>query len=252
MTAAQRIRTGAHADQWVELTEATGDARGVAVLVHGGFWRERHTASLMRPLVAMLADAGWHVANVEYRRGPAAVWPMPLDDVRAALGAVAAWRLDPDAGEAAAGRSRGPVVAIGHSVGGQLALLAARWATATAPVDAVVALAPVTDAVRAFDEQLGERAAHEYFAATPDDDPGRYLDATPIARLPIGASALVVHGADDARVPVQHTLDYLAAAWAAGDDVDAHLPARLSHLDDIDPEAPHWPGVLAWMRALSA
>lgn len=231
---------GAHPDQWVRVAQQPGDddPRGCAVLVHGGYWRERFTAELMEPLAGLFLEAGWAVANVEYRRGPDAVWPAPLDDVVAACRVVRDWAAQPP------GAPAGPLVVVGHSVGGQLALLAPG---AGAPVDAVVALAPVTDAARTHAEGLGEDAAAEYFRASPEEAPDRYADASPLRRPVPDVPTLVVHGADDDRVPISHTLDHLAAAWTAGADVDAHLPGRLGHRACIDPDAPHWPAVLGWL-----
>ncbi|MBM6621989.1 alpha/beta hydrolase [Micrococcaceae bacterium RIT802] len=225
---------GGHPDQHVVLVRADVPARGTAVLVHGGYWRRAHTLALMAPLVTPLLDAGWNVANVEYRRGPEARWPIPLDDVRAACALVA----DQHVG--------GPLVALGHSVGGELALLAGD------PVDAVVALAPVTDAARTHSEQLGDGAAEEYFGTSPDQDPLRYADASPIARLSGARSTLIVHGTDDARVPVRHTLDYLVAAWEAGSGVTALLPGKLGHLEAIDPAGGHWNTVMWWMDGIAS
>ena len=111
----------------------------------------------------------------------------------------------------------------------------------------MVALAPVTDTARTHAEALGEAAAAEYFGAGPAVDPARYTDASPIARLPVGRPALLVHGSDDDRVPMRHTLDFLAAALEAGDAVDAVLPHRLGHREAIDPGHGAWRGVLEWM-----
>jgi dipeptidyl aminopeptidase/acylaminoacyl peptidase len=58
---------------------------------------------------------------------------------------------------------------------------------------------------------------------------------------------LVVHGADDARVPIAHTRDYVATARAAGAAIELHEHAELSHLVLIDPAAPHWAGVHDWL-----
>ncbi len=59
----------------------------VAVLLHGGWWRDSHDAGEMDPIAAELVEAGWLVWNVEYRRtgDDGGGWPQPLDDVRAAL-----------------------------------------------------------------------------------------------------------------------------------------------------------------------
>lgn len=225
---------GQHPDQHIALVRADAPARGTVVLVHGGYWRQAHTQALMEPLVRPLLDAGWNVANVEYRRGSDGPWPAPLADVRAACTLVAGRGLE------------GPLVAMGHSVGGELALLAG------GPVNAVVALAPVTDAARTHAEHLGDGAAEEYFGASPAQDAVRYADASPIARLAGARPALVVHGANDARVPVRHTLDYLVAAWEAGVGVTALLPDLLGHLEVIDPAGGHWATVLRWMDGTAA
>lgn len=224
---------GTHPDQQVQCRVAPEGRRGTAVLVHGGYWRERFTAELMDPIVEDLSRRGWATANVEYRRGPQAVWPAPLGDVRAGCAAVAAWAQE----EGIAG----PLIGVGHSVGGQLALLTG------APLDGVVALAPVTDAVRTYAEKLGDDAAAEYFRATPAQAPERYAGASALAQLPVGRPTLLVHGGDDDRVPVGHSLDFLGAALAAGDAVTGLILPRLSHLAAIDPTAEHWPAVADWM-----
>ena len=81
---------------------------------------------------------------------------------------------------------------------------------------------------------------------TPDEDPAAYAAASPIASTP-PCPVLVVHGADDARVPVAHARDYVAAARAAGAAITMQEHAELSHLALIDPEAPHWAGVHDWL-----
>lgn len=224
---------GDHPDQYVRCRSAQKAQRGIAVLVHGGYWRELHTADLMSPLVTDLSQRGWATVNVEYRRGPQAVWPTPLEDVRAACRTAADW--------AATASIPGPLIGVGHSVGGQLALLAG------SPLESVVALAPVTDALRVHTEGLGDGAAREYFRASPSEDPEKYAQASPIAQLPAGQPTLLVHGSDDARVPVQHSLDYLAAALDARDLVTGCFPHQLSHLEAIDPAMPSWKHVASWM-----
>lgn len=137
----------------------------------------------------------------------------------------------------------GPAIAIGHSVGGQLALLNSQH------VDAVVALAPVTDVVRTFDEGAGEDAAREYFRVAPPDAPEMYRDASAIAQLPTVSPTLVVHGADDARVAVAHSRDYVRHAQHVGSAVRLLELEHLDHLSQIDPAAAHWHEVLGWMAA---
>lgn len=230
----QRINYGSHPDQHVAAWEPAEGPGGLAVLVHGGYWRARHDASLLNPMARDLAERGWAVANVEYRRvGAGGGWPTVLDDVRAAIEAVTS--LAP---------SNTPVVAVGHSAGGQLALLSG------GRLDGVVALAPVTDVFRTYAEGLGENAAGELMGGPPDVDRPSYAAASPIRRIPVGRPALVVHGNDDDRVPLAHSVDYVAAAHEAGDTIELRAPRHLPHLDAIDPSREHWADVLSWMNAV--
>ncbi|PKV95013.1 prolyl oligopeptidase family protein [Amycolatopsis echigonensis] len=222
MTSMETRRYGTEPSQFVEL-HGTPGGRGTAILLHGGWWRARHDLHQLDPMAADLVAAGWYVANVEYRRidGDTGGWPQTLDDVRAAIAAV----------ERPAAL---PTVAIGHSAGGHLALLAG------GALSGVVALAPITDVPRARTEELGEGAAGLFLTG---DDPA----ASPVRQLPIGCPQLVVHGDADVRVPVAHSRDYVAAAKAAGDDVDyVELPG-VDHFRLIDPADEPWQSARAWL-----
>ena len=78
------------------------------VVIHGGFWKAEYDASLGEPLAAELTAAGWTTLNVEYRRvGDGGGFPATLDDVHAALEALAGTDVD-----------TATVVTLGHSAGG--------------------------------------------------------------------------------------------------------------------------------------
>lgn len=225
---------GDHPDQVVGLTVGPGSATGLAVLVHGGYWRARFTRDLMDPLAADLAGRGWAVANVEYRRvGAGGGWPMTVDDAREGIARAARWWRERGSG--------GPVVGVGHSVGGQLALLAA------GDLDAVVALAPVTDLARTRAEGLGEDAAREFLPGPPGEDPEPYAAGSPLEQLPTGRPVLVVHGEGDTRVPLAHSRAYVDRAGELGDDVELQVLTGVDHLALVDPAQPHWPGVVEWL-----
>ena len=177
---------------------------------------------------------GWAIANVEYRRiGNGGGWPQTLDDIQAAIRLVRSskfCRID---------NTR--VLGIGHSVGGQLALLAGKQ------LDAIVALAPVTDVARTDREHLGENAASEFMNSSWTQSPEEFDRASPIRRLPLGRPILIIHGDDDDRVPIEHSLDFRRAAESAGDEVILRVIPGLSHRAAIDPQASHWPEALQWM-----
>lgn len=229
---------GDHRDQVIEWSLPQRRPRGVSVLVHGGYWRARFTRELMVPLATDLAAQGWVVANVEYRRGgEGGGLPATMEDVAAAMAAVARTRAEQ--------AWPGPLVSIGHSVGGQLALL-----TAGSPayeVDAVVALAPVTDLIRTRAEGLGDGAVAELIPLTPQESLELYAVGSPLSNLPVGRPVLVVHGDVDSRVPLAHSRDYVQAARRSGDEVGLWVLPGVDHLALIDPDRPHWGPITEWM-----
>ncbi|MGW5878692.1 alpha/beta hydrolase family protein [Nocardiopsis terrae] len=226
---------GEHPSQIVHrwAPQGTDAPAPVAVLLHGGWWRDLHDARLMDPLARDLSAAGWAVWNVEYRRTGAdgGGWPRTRDDVARALDLLAATA----AGDERLDTSR--VVSVGHSAGGHLALLAA----ADSPVTSVVPLAPITDLRRCAEAGLGEGAVGPFLG--PDPSPELYAESSPLHRLPFGVPQLLVHGTDDQRVPVGHSRDYAAAARAAGDPVQYLEVPGADHFAVIDPARAAWRAV---------
>lgn len=231
----ERLPYGDENDQHITLGMPTGRVpRAAAALVHGGYWRERFTSSLMSPVEEMLLAAGWMTINIEYRRGPDNPWPIPSDDVGDALSTAA--KIADDSGVG------GRLVSIGHSVGGQLVLLNHR------SVDAVVALAPVTDTARVYTEGLGDDAAQEYFQTSPTSHPNLYRAASPISTSPPTVPTLIVQGMLDDRVPPQHTESYLRAVDARS-RIEVLHSSGAGHIDLIDPDAEHWKSTVKWMSS---
>jgi acetyl esterase/lipase len=240
---ARRIDYGHHPDQFGELTLPAGPPRGVAVVVHGGFWRQRYGLELGRPLAADLAATGLAAWNVEYRRvGGGGGWPATFEDVAAAVDLLAG-----PVQEAAGGRlPLDRVVAVGHSAGGHLgAWLAARpglpdGAPGAAPavrLRGVVSQAGVLDLVDAEQRGVGAGAAADLLGGGPDELPERYALASPIARLPLDAPVVCVHGTADANVPIRQSERFVAAAGDAAELVT--LPGA-DHFAVIDPATRAW------------
>jgi acetyl esterase/lipase len=220
--------------------ERFGDVDGpvVAVFVHGGFWRARWAADTIAPLARACAAAAPHpwVWNIEYPRVGMAGggWPGTAVAVRDALGAAVT---------AAAGR---PVVVIGHSAGGHLAL----WAAAHHPVATAVSLAGVCDLEEGVTTGIGNGAVLEFLGAGPDS--GLYGAASPIARLPLGSPSLLIHGDADEDVPVSQSRSFERAARAAGDDCELHELPGGGHFEVIDPEGRAWPILSGRLVSLTA
>jgi dipeptidyl aminopeptidase/acylaminoacyl peptidase len=69
-----------------------------------------------------------------------------------------------------------------------------------------------------------------------------YRLASPIDLLPLGPSVhqFVLHGDADNRVPFQQSVDYVAAARAAGDSVELAEFTGMGHFELIDPAHESW------------
>lgn len=227
---AELVTYGEHHDQVIELRRgSTPGVQPLAIVLHGGFWRAGYTRRNTTALAVALVESGWSSANVEYRRlGPGAYRPM-LDDVAAARRSLVGFH---------------PVVAVGHSAGGHLAL----WLGAEGLVDACVALGGVCDLAEAAHAELGERAVQELLGGSPEEVPEAYEVADPGAHLPLGVPQLLIHGVGDDRVPLSHAQAYAAQARAAGDDCRV-VELAAGHFEPIDPRSSVWPDVLGAVDA---
>ncbi len=184
----ERVAYGDSPEQFAALR--SGDDR-LAILVHGGFWHHTWSYDTLELNAVDLAERGWSVANVEYRRlGNGGGWPVTRDDVLAGI------------------RSSiehlghtGKTVLIGHSAGGQLALEAARQ---LGPEMTVVTMGGINDMVMAVEERLDDGAAIEYLGdAAPEH-------ASPLVNPPSG-NVVVAHGTADDRVPFEYARRYADA-----------------------------------------
>ena len=212
----------------------------VAVVLHGGFWKQRYDRHLMDGLCRDLAGRGWAAWNVEYRRvglHGGGGWPETFADVAAAIDHLAA--MD--------GLDLGRVVTIGHSAGGHLALwVAARpGLPAGAPgaeprvrVTHAAAQAGVSDLAEAARLGLGGGAAERLTRGRPE----AYELGSPRARLPLSVPQLLVHGTGDDTVPVGMSRDYAAAT-----DEAELVEYGGGHYEHIDPASEAWRAVVEWL-----
>lgn len=274
-----RISYGAHPDQWGDLylpasgstaggvAAAEGGWRGIVVVIHGGYWRDRHTAELGAPVARDLAAHGLVAWNLEYRRagsdGPDGTptagdggWPATFLDVAAGidrLAEVPGLRLlaDDDAARLASLVSAGRVVGLGHSAGGHLAVWAAgrhrlppsapgATPSGEAPrvaLRGVVSQAGVLSLAEAEKRGLSNHAARNLMggASTDSAELARaFVLADPMCSLPIGVPVHAVHSREDDAVPFALSEDYVAAARVAGDPAVLHVTSG-DHMAVIDP-----------------
>ncbi|HEY0644452.1 MAG TPA: alpha/beta hydrolase [Nocardioides sp.] len=236
----ERITYGDDPSQWVDLHTPSGASRGLALVIHGGFWKAQYGADYGAPLAEDLVGRGWTAANVEYRRvGNGGGFPETLDDIHAAISTVAA---DTD----------GPVVTLGHSAGGHLATWAAargrfdRWSDGPA-LTPVVSQAGVLDLRAAVRDHLGTDAALAFLG---DADEATYDRADPLTQVPLDVPVWAVHARDDDTVPFEQATTYVDAATAAGAEATL-VEVTGGHFGVIDPGSEAWAACVEVLDSIS-
>ncbi|WP_199906894.1 alpha/beta hydrolase family protein [Aeromicrobium chenweiae] len=241
----EKISYGPDPQQHAELSRPSGAAKGVVVVIHGGFWKAQYDLALGRPLAASLVAEGWAAYNVEYRRvGSGGGWPTTFDDVAAALDALAG--VD--------GLDTAKVITLGHSAGGHLAVWAAGrsklagsdWADPVVPVTAAVSQAGVLDLAAAIHADLGSGAVQQMMGGTVDE---RYALADPTRVVPVDVPVRCVHGRSDDVVPLSQSVEYVERATAAGGDA-AVVEVEGDHFVVIDPASAAWARTLELLEQL--
>ncbi|MET7935889.1 alpha/beta hydrolase [Streptomyces sp. NPDC005322] len=225
----------------------------LVLLFHGGAWRAPYDRRHLSPFAAFLAQRGFAVASVEYRRGAAAEtagpapvgparagrWPETFDDIAAAVDIVP--RLARGLGLPGVDTDR--VVLAGHSAGGHAALWAAArhrlppgtpWPPASpAPLLGVVALAPIADLATAHALGVCSGAVAELLG-DGDELTARLALADPAALLPTAVPTTLVQGDADIDVPPRVADAFAAAAARAGQPVRV-VRTGGGHFPPIDP-----------------
>jgi len=237
---AERYAYGPHPSQVCELGLPEGDGPfPAAVLIHGGFWRRHYGCDLERAIAADLESRGWATWNLEYRRlGDEGGWPTTFEDVGTAVDALAEHgdRVDLER-----------VVAIGHSAGGQLAVLAGARTNPAVRLAGAVSQAGALDLEELFRLGTSDDVVRQLMGGTPDEVPERYTVASPARRLPIGLPMLVVHGELDDDVPAEMSRAFAAAATAAGDECELVVVADEGHYEHLEPGSQVWRAVVEWL-----
>lgn len=219
----ERVSYGGDPNQFFELWQPRTAPVGIAVMIHGGFWRAKYDLSHANPFCAALAAKGVATASLEYRRvgQSGGGWPGTFEDVVAGV-------------RAASKHMKGDPVVIGHSAGGHLAL---RLASAPVALRAVVALAPVADLRLAYELNLSNGAVAEFVGTSPQTNPKRYDEASP-SEHQCSIPRVLVHGIRDEDVPIAISRKFIEAL---GNHQVAptliEIPDAM-HMDLIDPGSP--------------
>ena len=188
----------------------------VLVLPGGGYARQAdHEAE---PVAEWLAALGIHAFVLRYRVAPDR-HPAPLEDAKAAM-------LHIRSGSHGLAVDPGRVGVLGFSAGGHLAAtLSTARATGSAHLDvpsAVPNLTMLCYPVVSYTQSVHQGSVDNLLGDAPSSDILAELSAE---RHVTAATppAFVWHTADDAAVPVSHSLDYAGALMGAGVPAELHV-----------------------------
>jgi len=179
---------------WLPDELAAGERAPLVILIHGGCWLNEYDIQHSFPLSTALAEAGYGVWSLEYRRtgDSGGGWPGSFEDIRQGIAFTSSldkYPLDLD-----------HVVIAGHSAGGHLALLAG---TEFQDVDGVVGLAAITDIIEYSRGQNScQTATIDFMGGKFETTPAAYHAANPVEK-PLHDQTILLHGDIDAIVPLE-------------------------------------------------
>lgn len=160
--------------QFAQLWLPVSPARGASlVLIHGGCWLNQFDIAYTYGMSTALADAGYAVWSLEYRRtgDEGGGWPGSFEDVLAGINSLSnIAEVDTD-----------KLALLGHSAGGHLALLAgAREDLLDLQPDLVVGLAAISDVVSyAAGNNSCQAATPLFMGGDVSERAQEYFDANP-------------------------------------------------------------------------
>ncbi|KEY60854.1 S9 family peptidase [Serratia sp. DD3] len=239
-----KIAYGEDPNQYGELYLPKDKAKGLVVMIHGGYYQPQFTLSYLDPASQDLVARGYAVWSIEYRRmTQGGGWQTTSQDILAAIN-----HLDTLSAQYDLPKN---IVLVGHSVGGQFALWAASRATQPSntfgmlkpKIAGVVSLAGVSDLLLL---DKGHRSAHretpitQFIGADPAVSSDILKKVSPIELLPLGIKQILVHGDMDINVPIGVSSLYQDKAIAAGDDVSMVIVPLADHFTLLDPALPFW------------
>lgn len=220
----------------------------VLAFIHGGCFLSRYDIEHTAPFSAAVAESGYAVWSIEYRRvgDPGGGWPGTFLDVGRGLD-----HLKEIAGERHLDLER--VVVGSHSAGGTLSLWAAgREKIAEGSelhveepleVDAVFGLAAVGDLEAAQMLGVCGEVVDGLMGGGPVEVPERYAAASPMQLVPLDVPVTFVVGARDSWTPPAMSWVYRARAVGTEEIEVIELPES-AHFEMIAPWSSSWPTAL--------
>ncbi|MEV0322871.1 alpha/beta hydrolase fold domain-containing protein [Streptomyces sp. NPDC050658] len=220
-------------DLWLPGTEDSASPAPLVLFVHGGAWRRGrrddmglHTRGWSPGPFARIAAAGFAVACVDYRLSGEAVFPAPLDDLRAALRWLTLRSAD-------LGVDTARTVVWGESAGGHLASLLALTHDEPSLAGGIIWYAPsdLTTARGGYDPASPAGPEALLLGSAPAAAPELADAASPLTHVHADAPPLLlVHGEADTMVDRSHSETLAEHLRKAGAPVDLWTVPGADHV----------------------
>jgi acetyl esterase/lipase len=261
----ETVSYGDQAMQRVDVWLPAGKGPHPTVLmVHGGCWQtEIADRRIMNWIADDLRKRGIAVWNIDYRGvdREGGGYPGTFLDAAAAADSLrqhaARFNLDPS-----------PLVAVGHSAGGHLALwLAARRPRTDDPliprgsplvapdpirIDTVVSLGGLPDlelAATAPGSGCGTEVIEKLVGPATLSSRHVFADTSVPRLAPLDVRQVLINGRQDRIIPTEYAYDYQRRMRAAGDTVELRMLDRTGHVELIAPETEAWAAAIAEIKA---
>ncbi|WP_340680291.1 alpha/beta hydrolase [Paraglaciecola sp.] len=213
------------ASVWLAKKGVVGQTK-LVVLVHGGCWLSAYDIKHTYALSTALAQAGYTVWSLEYRRtgDSGGGWPGSLEDIEAGIK-----RLETYGPKSFSLQN---TVVVGHSAGGHLALLAGGKIT---QLRSVIGLAAITDIVEySHGQNSCQQATSQFMGGSAAELPAEYGLANPLLQL-LNSHTVLLQGDADSIVPVTQ---------ATALNVPVVMEQDAGHFDWIHPGSPAFQSLL--------
>lgn len=211
----------------------------LVIFVHGGCWLNAYDIGHSKALSQALTEAGYAVWSLEYRRvgDEGGGWPGSFNDVMQGIHYAQAQFEQ-------YGVDVNRIALMGHSAGGQLALLAGEKLAGdkkAAQIQAVIGLAAITDmASYAKGSNSCQSATAQFIGASPEQALALYQQASPTAQK-AHPHTLLLQGSADQIVPTTQ-------ATASG--MPYRMVEKAGHFDWIHPQSAAYSQLILTLQEL--
>lgn len=252
----QRIAYGSDPLQFGHLRLPSGPGPyPIVVFVHGGCWLSQFDIAHVGPLEQAIADSGYAVWSLEYRRvgDVGGGWPNTFLDVARGVD-----HLRVLAPEHELDLAR--VIASGHSAGGHFAL----WASARdslpeeselymedpLEIHGVLALAPAPDLEGVHASGACDNVIDRLMAGGPDEYPLRYQHGSPMHLTPVSIPQVLIVGQHDQSWGPAGRAYHRRVVSKGAERVSLVEATESGHFEVIVPSTSSWPLVVESLRTL--